>query len=118
MACFIRANLNILDEFLRDADRAEKVMPLDFGNVYLGAPCKPTTFAKLEMDLSNDTAFLRFRLRFGEFINTLLPAADGKWRQFNAQHVVCFSMMHIYYLGLLCLHCITDTRVPIPQSSL
>ncbi|KAF8217280.1 hypothetical protein K438DRAFT_1954122 [Mycena galopus ATCC 62051] len=72
---YIRDQLNDLDVFLDDDP--ESVPPPDLetlGNVVVGAKRPLISFLALEAAMKNDPAFVRFRLRFADFINVFLPA--------------------------------------------
>jgi hypothetical protein len=45
-------------------------------NIDIGSKLKPVPFVKLEQDMSHDTAFQRFRVKFGVFITQFLTAHD------------------------------------------
>ena len=66
-----------------------------FGNVFLGAAQPPCTFQNVEQSYQQDMAFARFRIRFGNFLNTLLRQPDSPikiqhnhWLSIDAEQLV------------------------------
>jgi hypothetical protein len=66
-------------------------------NIDIGSKLKPVSFAKLEQDMSHDTAFHRFRVKFSVFITQFLTAHEynlpnRKPLRFEGTDTVCSSL--------------------------
>ncbi|KAK7027211.1 hypothetical protein R3P38DRAFT_3524967 [Favolaschia claudopus] len=70
VATFIREQIDTLaiDSCPADTPEEEDVEPTILSNVEIGSKLKPITFHALEQSMAEDTAFERFRIKFGDFI--------------------------------------------------
>ncbi|KAJ7922455.1 hypothetical protein B0H13DRAFT_2230481 [Mycena leptocephala] len=72
-------------------------------NIDIGSKLKPVPFVKLEQDMSHDTAFQRFRVKFGVFITQFLTAHDynlpnGKPLRFDDTDTISpFQFLKVHY---------------------
>ncbi|KAJ7081070.1 hypothetical protein C8R44DRAFT_653325, partial [Mycena epipterygia] len=72
-------------------------------NVDIGSKLKPVSFSALEQEMSEDLAFARFRVKFGDFISDFLPAfgytlPNGRRLRFeNTDMIVPFQFLKVHY---------------------
>jgi hypothetical protein len=72
VATYIREQIEALNE--DPFESPEDMESLVLSNIDIGSKVKPVSFAKLKQDMSHDTAFQRFRVKFGVFITQFLTA--------------------------------------------
>ncbi|KAF8148996.1 hypothetical protein K438DRAFT_2016359 [Mycena galopus ATCC 62051] len=103
VATFIREQIDALNE---DTDAA---IPDDLetsSNVDIGSKLPPVTFSALEESMSQNPAFERFRIKFGDFISDFLPAfgyalPNGKRLSFDKDITITpFQFLKVHYESL------------------
>ncbi|KAJ7936065.1 hypothetical protein B0H13DRAFT_1853765 [Mycena leptocephala] len=101
VATYIRDQIEALNEdpFESPEDMESSVL----SNIDIGSKLKPVSFATLEQDMSHDTPFQRFRVKFGIFITQFLKAhkynvSDGKPLRFDGPDTILpFQFLKIHY---------------------
>ncbi|KAJ7814538.1 hypothetical protein B0H13DRAFT_2242753 [Mycena leptocephala] len=74
VATYIREQIEALNE--DPSESPEDMESSVLSNIDIGSKLKPVSFAKLEQDMSHDTAFHRFRVKFSVFITQFLTAHE------------------------------------------
>ncbi|KAF8173786.1 hypothetical protein K438DRAFT_1908928 [Mycena galopus ATCC 62051] len=100
VATFIREQIDALNE---DTDAA---IPDDLetsSNVDIGSKLPPVTFSALEESMSENPAFERFRIKFGDFISDFLPAfvsQKGLGNYKGLRRITPFQFLKVHYESL------------------
>ncbi|KAK7037155.1 hypothetical protein R3P38DRAFT_2517066 [Favolaschia claudopus] len=74
VATFVREQIDAIDAELKEQEDPDDVEPTILSNVDVGSKLKQLSFSALEQQMTEDDAFQRFRIKFGDFISTFLPA--------------------------------------------
>ncbi|KAJ7822940.1 hypothetical protein B0H13DRAFT_2241567 [Mycena leptocephala] len=101
VATYIREQIEALNE--DPSESPEDMESSVLSNIDIGSKLKPVSFAKLEQDMSHDTAFQRFRVKFGIFITQFLAAhnynlPNGQPVRFDGTDTISpFQFLKIHY---------------------
>ncbi|KAJ7835622.1 hypothetical protein B0H13DRAFT_2240067 [Mycena leptocephala] len=103
VATYIREQIEALNE--DPSESPEDTESTVLSNIDIGSKVKPVAFVKLEQDMSHDTAFHRFRVKFGVFITQFLMAHDynlsnpnGKPLRFDDTDTISpFQFLKVHY---------------------
>ncbi|KAJ7509461.1 hypothetical protein B0H11DRAFT_2168801 [Mycena galericulata] len=100
VALFIREQVDILDA---PEDASQELDDEVLSNISIGSKLGAITFAAIEDTMSADTAFQRFRIRFGEFLSEFLPVyghqlPNGKRVRFDpSDKITPFQFVKVHY---------------------
>ncbi|KAJ7440438.1 hypothetical protein FB451DRAFT_1344109 [Mycena latifolia] len=115
VATYIRERIDALDEGPEDGwETPEDLEASVLSNIDIGSKLKPVSFSTVEQATREDSAFDRFRLRFGDFISDFLPnfgynLPDGKRLKFTgADTIVPFQFLKVHYESLSSWTSVTD----------
>ncbi|KAJ7088189.1 hypothetical protein C8R44DRAFT_836122 [Mycena epipterygia] len=104
VATFIREQIDALNEDPDDLGESPSDLETSaLSNVDIGSKLKPVSFSALEQEMSEDLAFARFRVKFGDFISDFLPAfgytlPNGTRLRFdNTDMIVPFQFLKVHY---------------------
>ncbi|KAJ6559821.1 hypothetical protein B0H19DRAFT_945156 [Mycena capillaripes] len=106
VATSIREQIDALVQFKHSEDIPEDVEASVLSNVDIGSKLKAVSFSTIEQAMSEDPAFERFRIRFGDFISDFLPAfgyklPNGKRIRFtDTDSIVPFQFLKVHYDSL------------------
>ncbi|KAJ7877138.1 hypothetical protein B0H13DRAFT_2235919 [Mycena leptocephala] len=101
VATYIQEQIEALNE--DPSESPEDMESSVLSNIDIGSKLKPVSFAKLEQDMSHDTAFQRFRVKFGVFITQFLTAHEynlpnGKPLRFDDTDTISpFQFLKVHY---------------------
>ncbi|KAJ7897519.1 hypothetical protein B0H13DRAFT_2234374 [Mycena leptocephala] len=101
VATYIREQIEALNE--DPSESPEDMESSVLSNIDIGSKLKPVSFAKLEQDMSHDTAFHRFRVKFSVFITQFLTAHEynlpnGKPLRFDGTDTISpFQFLKVHY---------------------
>ncbi|KAJ6611518.1 hypothetical protein B0H10DRAFT_2165819 [Mycena sp. CBHHK59/15] len=107
VALYIREQLDELDAPSEEETQLEESTPeletMVSSNIDIGAKLKPVAFSAIEEMMSQDLAFERFRVRFGDFLSNFLPAyghrlPNGKRIRFDGtEMIVPFQFLKVHF---------------------
>ncbi|KAK7059887.1 hypothetical protein R3P38DRAFT_3523832 [Favolaschia claudopus] len=106
VATFVREQIDAIDAELKEQEDPDDVEPTVLSNVDIGSKLKNLSFSALEQQMTNDNAFERFRIKFGDFISTFLPAfgyglPGGKRLKFDGKDMIePFQFLKVHYESL------------------
>ncbi|KAK6984385.1 hypothetical protein R3P38DRAFT_3231865 [Favolaschia claudopus] len=105
VATFVREQIDVIDAELKKQEDPDDVEPTILSNVDVGSKLKQLSFSALEQQMTEDDAFQRFRIKFGDFISTFLPAfgyplPGGKRLKFDGKDM--FLKVHYESLSSWC----------------
>ncbi|KAK7034140.1 hypothetical protein R3P38DRAFT_2772245 [Favolaschia claudopus] len=105
VATFVREQIDAIDAELKEQEDPDDVEPTILSNVDVGSKLKQLSFSALEQQMTEDDAFQRFRIKFGDFISTFLPAfgyplPGGKRLKFDGKDM--FLKVHYESLSSWC----------------
>ncbi|KAJ7749592.1 hypothetical protein DFH07DRAFT_869219 [Mycena maculata] len=104
VAMFIRDQIDARNEDPEESPEDLEVSMLS--NVDIGSRLKPISFSTIEQAMSEDPAFERFRVKFGDFISDFLPAygyklPNGKRLRFDGTDMIIpFQFLKVHYESL------------------
>ncbi|KAJ7116962.1 hypothetical protein C8R44DRAFT_832414 [Mycena epipterygia] len=104
VATFIRDQIDALDEDPDDAAESPKDLEASvLSNVDIGSKLNPVSFSTVEQTMSEDPAFQRFRIKFGDFVSDFLPAFGynlpnrQRMRFDGIDMIVPFQFLKVHY---------------------